>query len=279
MALVRTKLAAAAVLVAGGLGAVLYPAAVAQQPGGATAPPAVPARATSYTQATPPPATPAVPPTPAAGGAPGMAMARGSAPARAQWEYKFVAGGFPAKDFVQLFTDLGNDGWEFCGYYEFAKEQLADALKAHPDKIVVKPGSLVTLMFKRAKGPAGGVVVMGTGPFMPPGMVPGGSPSPEVPPAPAFRPLGEPLRPPAVAKPVEPTPANPAARRLTVVPLKNAEAAAAAELLEKVFKGAATVTPDPRTNALIIRADEEALTEVKALIERLDAPAGKAGNK
>ncbi|OWK45257.1 sigma-70 family RNA polymerase sigma factor [Fimbriiglobus ruber] len=192
MTLNRIKLLAAAALVVAGLatgtGAILLPSADAQAPVVArpTAPPAPPATPA-------PPAQPGMPPTPPTPPTPGMGMGMGMGgpPAfafghvgHAKWEYKFVAGGFPAKDFIQLFTDLGNDGWEFCGYWEMAVSQLADALKAHPDKIVVRPGSSTTLIFKRAvqPGPEGRwLTVSGAGmapprgamPGMPPGMQPG----------------------------------------------------------------------------------------------------------
>ena len=60
-------------------------------------------------------------------------------------------------------------------------------------------------------------------------------------------------------------------RPIHVFPLKNAKANDTVPVLQKVFTGLA-VTADERTNSLIIRADQETLTEVAKLLERLDIP-------
>jgi type II secretory pathway component GspD/PulD (secretin) len=65
---------------------------------------------------------------------------------------------------------------------------------------------------------------------------------------------------------------------LTTIRLKNAEAEETAGILEKVFsRDAPEVTPFPRTNSIIIRADDKTLKEIKALLMELDAPEQSSG--
>jgi len=61
---------------------------------------------------------------------------------------------------------------------------------------------------------------------------------------------------------------------LTVYPLKFATAKQMVEVLEKVFPGA-EITADPRTNQVIIRADEKTVVEIEAIIQRLDVEGKK----
>ena len=64
------------------------------------------------------------------------------------------------------------------------------------------------------------------------------------------------------AKPVE-TP-------LTIIQLKNSSALDLVSVIERVFKNGVTATAESRTNTLILRGEERVLTEVKALIEKLE---------
>jgi type II secretory pathway component GspD/PulD (secretin) len=57
------------------------------------------------------------------------------------------------------------------------------------------------------------------------------------------------------------------------VKLRNAEAAEIARVLKQVFnQSGVEITPDPRTNQLIVRADNKTLAELAALLEKLDIP-------
>ena len=222
----------------------------------------------------------------------------GSAVGSPKWEYKFVAGGFPAKEFVQLFTDMGNDGWEFCGYWEIAANQLAEAVKAHPDKMVVRPGSLTTLIFKRQKvagavggkgGPGGGGSPMGSG-FGPGGPGAMGLPGPGGPGAMDLPGPGGPktfgsssggppgsgsgLIPPGPA--MGPGPGGPKPEAVfNVFVLKQAKSEEMVTVLQKLFPNG-TLTADPRTNSIILRGDEKTVEELKALLDKLDVPVPKA---
>ena len=192
----------------------------------------------------------------------------------AQWEYKFVSAGGTSIEFVQLFKDMGNDGWEFCGKQEFANEkELADLQKAFPDMVVVKRSSSVALIFKRTKSGA----PRGFGKANPSGGVPGlnilggggvsGIPPPE--PASGGSGGGAPGGGGYWIPPPAPSPEKP----LTVIALKHASAPDLGVVLEKVFSRAAlAITADSRTNSLIIRADDATMKDVKALIEKLDTP-------
>jgi len=323
MAAMRAKLIAATVVIAGGLSAVLFPMAVAQPmpgtgPGFGRSGPELPpgAGAPGLPGATPgfpgggpqPGAAPGG--FPGAGGPPpgmsppgsnsfpgGLPGALGSpgfgAPAssRAPWEYTFVAGGF-SKDFAALFTQMGNEGWEYCGSFEPTKEQLSDAMKAHPERVANKGGSNVTLIFKRSKGAAprgfGGGGASGTSSGGGPGGGGSGSGGSSLGPPPGGPPLGgsgfgpppgggnNPFSPPGgLSGPSTGGVPAPAATPLTIVALKNATAAEMSEVLQKVFRNGVHVTADPRTNSLIIRADEKSLEDVKALIQKLDAQSTK----
>jgi len=213
-----------------------------------------------------------------------------------QWEYKFVAASSNAKDVVQLFTEMGNDGWEYCGTQEFSDKQLTEAAKAFPDKVVRYGGAAVTQIFKRPKGGmmrGGGGGGGGFGASGGMGPMAGGSGesgffnrSPGAPPMMAS-PSGGPggiggrsnpgaNRPPAVnpgapgvpAPQFGPPPAS-ANANLAIIKLVNASASELAVVIEKVFP-TASVTAEPRSNSLIIRAAKETENEIKELIGRLD---------
>ena len=216
-----------------------------------------------------------------AGGGPAMGGGIRWVVGSPKWEYKFVAGGFPAKEFVQLFTDMGNDGWEFCGYWEIAANQLAEAVKAHPDKMVVRPGSLTTLIFKRQKatGAVGGMGGPGgpvdpdarltrTSPMGP--MGPGGPGGPGGP-AGLGSGSGGPLGP-----AMGPGPGGPKPEAVfNVFVLKQAKSEEMVTVLQKLFPNG-TLTADPRTNSIILRGDGKTLEELKALLDKLDVPVPKA---
>jgi hypothetical protein len=116
MMTMRTKLLAAALFV-GTLAAVLIPLANAQSPVGND-----PVSGSRGNSGVPPrnDSPNAIP-----------------APTRQHWEYKFVPSGSPANELQQSFADMGGDGWEFCGTYQF--------------KEGTTPASQATLIFKRLK--------------------------------------------------------------------------------------------------------------------------------
>ncbi len=273
MMAIRTKLAAAAIVLAGGLGAVFFPLANAQQPGGGGGRPGSSAGGPLLGFA------PAKPNDPDGGpGGPGRTSgsATGGPPAaaatgRAQWEYKFLflPEGFNEK-FVKLFTDMGNDGWEFCG------------------SIPPKEPNTNTLIFKRLKvvaprGPSGGPGPGSSGPKAGPSMGLGG---PMGPGGPGAGPASEtlewwsrkvaPMGAGSGAGPPGPggQPAGNAGHPLTILKLKDASALELTILIERLFPSL-TVAVDPRSNALILRADEATLKAVKVLIEQLDVPSKK----
>lgn len=62
----------------------------------------------------------------------------------------------------------------------------------------------------------------------------------------------------------------PAAQPVTVITLRHAPAMDTSDLIDRVFRGRLSVTPDPRTNSLIIRADKATLVEVESLLLKLD---------
>jgi type II secretory pathway component GspD/PulD (secretin) len=86
--------------------------------------------------------------------------------------------------------------------------------------------------------------------------------------------LDGPAKSPAGAAPAGSRPPGPGDGRaqVHVIVLKNAEAATLARVLEKVFAKTATITPDPRTNSLIVDATEATMLEVTKLVDRLDGP-------
>jgi RNA polymerase sigma factor (sigma-70 family) len=333
MTMLRTKLAAA-VLVAGGLGAVLFPLANAQPVPGASGPPPG-ARPGGSSNFEPPGASESGPPKPGrnsfgpgggstgagipssvlpGGGGVGGGSPPGMMGSRGQWEYKFVVASFPAKEFVQLFTDMGNDGWEYCGTapHEFTREQLAEAQKAHPDRIVVKPGSQTALIFKRPKGGmmrgfggggGGGQSFGVSGPMGAPGGgggpgfpgspmgAPGGgggSGFPGGPPPAGLSDSGRPGPPfgasggynnkggskssAGAGGATSPGTASAPRQNITVITLKHADANSLSNVLGRVFRNI-SVTADERTNSLIVNANSDTLDDVKMLIQRLDVPA------
>ena len=69
-------------------------------------------------------------------------------------------------------------------------------------------------------------------------------------------------------------PAGNAEHPLTILKLKDASASELAILIERLFPSL-TVAVDPRSNVLILRADEATLKAVKVLIEQLDVPSKK----
>lgn len=293
MVLTRTKLVAAALVVAGGLGTVMYTAAVAQQPGeggggsgyssgeffgggppgSGGAPGAAPAGGRGAPGTAPPGAGgPTMP------GAMGGGMARASV-ARAEWEHELVEQPNTVSGLKKVLDTRGKDGWEFAGAVSFGNP------------------SNTQLVFKRPKGGArAGGMAMG-GMMMGPMGVPGGGP-----------PMGGFPGLPGAAGPMGATgggssawgtpPTDPFGGRgggggrggssagsgggsgnkadgraqIHVIALKNAEATTLARVLEKVFAKAATITPDPRTNSLIVDATEATMVEVTKLVDRLDGP-------
>ncbi|OWK38596.1 sigma-70 family RNA polymerase sigma factor [Fimbriiglobus ruber] len=276
----RTKLIAAALLVAAGLvtstGAVLMPTADAQSPASAQAVPATPAAP-----------TPPVPPKPpvAVVDASSIRFTQAFAyasPQQGKWDYKFVAGGLP-KDFVRLFTDLGNEGWEYCGSSEVPAKILADAAKAHPDKVDVRSSSPTTLIFKRPvqftavtvrTAPAGApatyqaevIEVRSAGPAGGNGLLPPKRdelvPKKVVGAAPAL-----------ALRVTEDKPAG----RFQIVAVKYALVQQLAATVSELYGdgkdgGKLQIVADPRTNSLILRGDAGTMKEAEELIKKLDVP-------
>lgn len=335
MALSRTKLVAAAVLMTGGLtvgvGAALFPVARAEPPQKSTVEKSdqprgpsgeagnvigvgsgvgLPGEPGSAFTGDPPGAS--APERPGTVGRSGMASglaARGRSP-HAQWEYRFVAGA--DKDFIQLFTEMGNDGWEFCGYWQVNSDQLSHAAKAHPDQVRIGSGTQVKLIFKRPKGqlpptptatgsssggamrqppgaPAGGFGGAGTMAGPPPGEaaekgavrtngarggfgIGVGGASP----APAPGGVSSRSAPGGLGGggALAPAAPKPTAVSVTLYVLKQAKASETAEVLKKVFADRSIeVIPEERTNSVIIRADAETQAGVKALLDKLEPAA------
>ena len=253
MLAMRSKLAAATLLFAGGLGTVFFPMANAQFSGSSGVQPPLPGPGSGL----PPGSGTSGPPRTDSGYAPPASTAK------SQWEYKFLvppqdnAGslqGLPA--YIKQFEELGNAGWEYCGPLP-----------------TVKDGN--QLVFKRAKPPAprmGGVTGFGTSPLMPPG---GGGSAPPLPSgsgssaAPGGGAFGGP--PPAGGLEA----AAPAATQLVTFQLRNAAAADLATVLEKLFPKNLTIAAEPRTNSLILSGNNQMIDEAKALIEKLDTPSTK----
>jgi RNA polymerase sigma factor (sigma-70 family) len=340
MVLSRTKLAAAVLLVAGGLGTLLYPAAVAQQTrsdensrgggsGGGPPPPAGAPDALPRGGGSPaapgyrggPPGTGGAAPgglaprrdtggaPSAAGASPGMSMpgmpgmsggmagSMGGGVARAEWEHALVDKPTSSAEFKKILDGRGREGWEFAGVVEF-------------------PGEVhhAQLVFKRSRGGmhggfGGGGAMMGAM-----GMGSSGGPMMGAPGGPMMRPMGSGTSsgrmigamgapganpfgaggPPGVpdlagggrgvpGTGTQPVPMRSGqggrtdktdGRQIHVIALKNADAASMTTVLDKVFSGDVDITPDPRTNSLIIRASEETLMEVGKLVEKLDQPDG-----
>lgn len=174
--MMRTKLAAGLLVVAGGLSAVLYPMASAQvreapaipRVGASESPPLPPPAATVPGKPLPPrantpplnpdgyPATPPVvrpprTPEPAPLAAPQYRDMAVRAQVRQQWEYKFVLGGFEAANVGDLFEKLGNDGWELCGSFALAKDRNQKLGNIN----VAADGSNTLVIFKRPKAVRG----------------------------------------------------------------------------------------------------------------------------
>lgn len=257
------KLIAATVLIAGGLGTVLFPIAQAQIPGG---PPgsgggAPPARGSGFGPGAP--GTGAPPPGTGfgiTGVAPGMPAGFGTGVVRQQWHYAFAIG---MADFAHTLVELGREGWEYCGTVEPTKEQLAGWMKAHAENFVRRGEGTTVLVFKRPHVPpspqgAGGPVGPSTAPRG--GGFPGGAENPFTNrPAPAGAPPIGGGAPGAAGDPV-------------LIRLKNAKAAELAAVLEKLFGKSLTISADERTNSIVIVGDSKLLDDVKSLVEELDTP-------
>lgn len=268
------KRLAAAVVVAGGLGVVLFPIARAQQ------------------QGTDPFAGPR-----AGGGGGGSGLSGypvptgpsgmiGAPPARGGWEYKYVEQRRDVALFKKTLADLGAAGWEYCDHLEVGG--------------VGGGGDL--LVFKR---PAGGAINIGvSGGMMMPGMPPGGGPGFGAPgqsgivpgssaapsggsglpvrggAANSFDPKGRPSLPgegsgagKGGAGVGKSGPAFPAGEDTLIIRAKNAHAGELVTTLREVFaRDAVEFTADERTNSVIVRGDQRVIDRVRALATELDAP-------
>jgi RNA polymerase sigma factor (sigma-70 family) len=258
MMAMRAKMLAFSVVFAGGLGAVLFPMATAQPPGGGGGQPSLPG-------GTPKKGSGAF--NPLGGGGSGASMGPGGGvvmlPLREQWEYKFSPS---AKDNAKLFADLGNEGWQYCG--PMPSEVIAGN--------TMQAGMLV---FKRSKNPplpsgaTSGVHGGGSGFGAPPGGgVFGASPPGALTPPSGGGSSAGPMVGSFGGESPSVTPAAPA-QTLVIIPVKNGIATELSAVLERVFKGSATISAESRTNSLIIRANEATHSEVKSLVDKLDTAA------
>lgn len=239
---------------------------------------------------------------PPAGGAWGWA---GASPAT--WEYKFVDAKNDRKAFEAAITQHGKEGWEFCSSERFAQGELvlvfkkkrggdfggvpgisgwrgdwrdvierATAGKGEPDSITAKlkhtSASDVVAAIQKVVGKdvavsadpkTNSVVVAGNHTAIKEVLriIEELDAKPKA--APPIYGSGPPMVPGGMGAPPKP------AGNLTIVALRNATASEMATVLKKVFP-AAEVTPEPRSNQLLIRADAATLEELKALITKLD---------
>ncbi len=203
----RTKLLAAAVLVAGGLsigvGAAVLPTADAQTP----SPPGAPAAGTPAGPPTGPVTGGGRPGAPSGGGQepalptggiaglsddsggaggagmPGMGGPGGmmgkmggssGGTARTRWEYKFAGKPKSALEFAKLLREYGDQGWEYAGLADFDRAEQLKAAKADPTRFGYMTGDLsAVVVFKRPvqSGPRDGMMGGRGGGRMPPGDV------------------------------------------------------------------------------------------------------------
>jgi RNA polymerase sigma factor (sigma-70 family) len=296
MALSWTKRVAAVALVAGGIGAALFPMAQAQQQGGGAPQPAGPR----------------------GGGGLGSGMGQGTSAgplggvqsggaagstARPAWEYKYVQQRREAVLFKQTVTDFGAAGWEYCDHLELTAAARGEAAT---DLLVFKrPGGGAR---GASSGAAGGGAGGGSGfhsggmnPFGPggaggplgppgagnsrPGATEGGGGSYGAPPGKSGG--GDSLRPPmgsgsgtggggrGAAGGAGPK-AGPGGADEMLVTLKgqHVRAEEAATTLRLVFaRHGAEFIVDARTNSLIVRGSPQVIDQVKAILSLLDTPA------
>ncbi|MDB5313037.1 MAG: Glycine-rich protein [Gemmataceae bacterium] len=287
MALNRTKLAAAAVLMAGGvtagLGASLVPVAHAEQPqegapaqfersgggppglGGSGAAPAPQPGGGRAPAGGVGPAS-GLPPGMGFGGAGTAGVAGGSghfaAAARMQWEYLYADAPRTQKEFATLLTARGREGWEFGGVVEFPAEGGK------------------TVVFKRSMGGMMGGGFGGVGGFMPggqpgfPGGPGGAGGQPGLPGGPgAGGQPGFPGGPGAFGMPGLPPggafPGAPGQSGVQILTFKTANPSEVVDLLKKVLPegGVRVVEVDEKAKTVTLAVDPAAAATVRKMID------------
>jgi RNA polymerase sigma factor (sigma-70 family) len=295
----RTKLIAACVLVAGGLGigigSALMPDADAQgppQPGapgpggpGAGRPPGAGGDAGSTSSlpgegGAPDGSSGDAAAGPGGPGMPGPGGMMGSgAPASQRWEYQFDALPGSVDAFRKLVVKRGQEGWEFAGQVAFPRANGEPEFAAPPTaqlvfKRPVLPRSAQATGFP---GMPGGEMGSPTTPGGPGrggmgGAFPGsGAPDPGGPGAGMGMP-GMPGMMPGGSGGMAPRPAA----GFQVLPLKHATAGQLATTLSQLFP-AAKVVADDRTNSLILKAEAETVKEIHDLLGKLDVAGAETG--
>ncbi|MBN9521466.1 sigma-70 family RNA polymerase sigma factor [bacterium] len=305
MALSWTKRTLAAALVAGGLGATLFPIAHGQQggsgsgsaggPPGAGAGPAGPGRLPGGGDGQPGSPPRAGGSGTGASGAPGSATggsgfitwgSTGMAAARPGWEYKYVQQPRDVTQFKRTLSDLGAAGWEYCDHLEMGKSgagEVNDLLvfKRPTGGSAAAGGSRslnVPMMgggFSPFPGGAGGFGgpggTVGTPGGPPLGFgVPGGNrPGASGGGGGSFGPMGGPGGGGSGTKSGPASDDDP-----VVLRAKNVRAEEIATTLRTVFdRDGVDITADDRTNSVIVRGNARAVARVRALLTELDVPA------
>jgi RNA polymerase sigma factor (sigma-70 family) len=277
MMLSRTKLLAAAVLAAGGLGigvGAKVMSTAGAQPGGEGEVAAKPApkkdrdARDGKDKAKSPPAK--------------AGLMAGAAFPRERWEYQFDNSPKSVEELRKLVEKRGRDGWEFAGQVHFPRggagadvppqlvfkrphgwgKGFGMAFSGMDAGGMMRPGGMSPYGMPGMEMPGGG---MGSGGK--PGSMPGlfGGMGGGMPPG-----MSSPMGGPAMAPPRSKS--KSAAGEYQVVGLKHASAMDFASMLQQLFP-AVNVVGYSQTNSLILKADQETLREVEALIKKLDIPA------
>ncbi len=220
------------------------------------------------------------------GGMPGGGF---SGIAQPVWEYKFVDFKGDRKAFEQTVTANGRDGWEFC-----TSERFGEGNRTETVLVFKKPKGGVTFGGAGGGGGAARPITGGSG-----GDTGGGAPRPGsggagggMRPAPGGPGVGGTssgggTRPAPGGMGPMVGPGAPGAGSfdriggaptggealLSVIPLKYAQALELEPILKKAT--GATITAEPRTNQLIVRADEQTMKELQELVRTLDVQVAK----
>lgn len=272
VSMTRTKLIAAALALAAavacGTATTLIPLATAQPPAPAgDEQPKFPAQG-NYPGATPAAAQPPVLPPRAMGGG-------GSGSTAGAWEYKFMPRkGDSLEAFQRLLTEQSAAGWEYCG---------TELLTVTDPAQKAQWGNSATVVFKRprvdgrsaARLTPNANVPYGTQLKFPTGGTAGVTPAPagNVPAGATPPPLPKAARPPA--SPNDPF-GGPAAgtapaHKTTVIPLAYAKAETLHKALSELFASRnCGISIDPRTNTLVILADEATTRSIQNVVRELD---------
>ncbi len=314
MALSWTKRTLAAALVAGGLGATLFPIAHGQQgsgggPGSAGGPPGAGAGpagpggllggSSGQAGAAPRAGGSGTSSSAAPGGAPGgggfvTGGSTGMAAARPGWEYKYVQQPRDLAQFKRTLSDLGAAGWEYCDHLEMGKSGAGEindllvfkrptggsaAAGGRSTNIPMPGGGFNPFsggMGGFGNGPVGGAGMTAGG--LPPGFGPPGGNRPGVPGSGGG--LGGPMGGPGGGGSGKKSGPPATDDDPVVLRAKNVRAEEVAATLRTVFdRDGVDITADDRTNSVIVRGNERAVARVRALLMELDVPATGAGGR